>query len=146
MYADDTTILYSSKSVAEINEAINSDLKRLQIWLGGNKLSLNVAKTQSMILGSSSNLKKHHMNNGDPKIDLYTKMRHRNDQKPFVLPLFPSQHCKRHKSETASLSRKTTFPAFPPKSEVDTNGFIFFLCNMGAGVHPLLSKVQLPRE
>ena len=71
MYGDDTSISYSSKSVAEINEAINSDLERLQIWLGGNKLSLNVAKTQSMILGSSSNLKKHHMDNGDPKINLH---------------------------------------------------------------------------
>ena len=71
MYADDTSISHLSKSVAEINEAINSDLKRLQIWLGGNKLSLDVAKTQSMILGSSSNLKKHHMDNGDPKINLH---------------------------------------------------------------------------
>ena len=61
MYADDTSISYSSKSVAEINETINSDRKRLQIWLEGNNLSLNVAKTQRMILGSSSNLKKHHM-------------------------------------------------------------------------------------
>ena len=69
MYADDTSISYSSKSLAEINEAVNSDLKKLQIWLGGNKLSLNVAKTQSMIFGSLSNLKKHHVDNGDPKIN-----------------------------------------------------------------------------
>ena len=58
MFADDTSISFSSKSVAEINEAINSDLKKLQIWLVGNKLSLNVTKTQSMILGSSINLKR----------------------------------------------------------------------------------------
>ena len=71
MYADDTSISYSSKSVAERNEAVNSDLKRLQIWLGGNKLSLKIAKTQCMILGSSSNLKKHHMDKRDPKINLH---------------------------------------------------------------------------
>ena len=71
MYADDTSISYSSKSIAEINEAVNSDLKRLQNWLGGNKLSLNVVKTQSMILGSSSNLRKHNSDNGDPKINLH---------------------------------------------------------------------------
>ena len=71
MYADNTNISYSSKSVAEINEAVNSDLKRLQIWLGGNKISLNFAKTQSMILGFSSSLKKHHMDNGYPKINLH---------------------------------------------------------------------------
>ena len=57
MYADDTSISFSSKSIAEINEAVNSDLKRLQNWLVGNKLSLNDAKTQSMILGSSINLR-----------------------------------------------------------------------------------------
>ena len=70
MYAYDKSISYSSKSVADMSEAVNSDLKKLQIWLGGNKHSLNVAKTQSMILGSSSNLKKHHIDNGDPKINL----------------------------------------------------------------------------
>ena len=59
---------------------------------------------------------------------------------------FPSQHCKQHNYETASLPRKITLPAFPPKSEMGTNGIISFFCNMGAGVHPFLSKVQLPRE
>ena len=54
---------------------------------------------------------------------------------------FPSQHCKQHKSESFSLSRKRTFPAFAPKPEVDTNGFIFFFCNIWAGVHPFLSNV-----
>ena len=68
MYVDDTITSFSSKSIAEINEAVNSDLNRLQTWLVGNKLSLSVAKTQSMILGSSSNLKKHHMDSGDPEI------------------------------------------------------------------------------
>ena len=69
MYADETSISFSSKSITEINEAVNSDMKRLQTWLVGNKLSLNVAKTQSMILGSLSNLKKHHMVNGDSEIN-----------------------------------------------------------------------------
>ena len=71
MYADDTSISFSSKSIAEINEAVNSDAIRLQTWLLGNKLSLNVAKTQSMILGSSINLKKHHIDNGYSEIILH---------------------------------------------------------------------------
>ena len=71
MYADDTSISFSSKSITDINEAINSGLKRLQTWLVGNKLSLNVAKTQSMILGSSSNLKKDHMDDGDSEINFH---------------------------------------------------------------------------
>ena len=71
MYADITSISYSSKSIAEVNEAVNSDQKRLRIWMEGNKFSLNVAKTQRMILGSSRNLKKHHMDNGDPVNNLH---------------------------------------------------------------------------
>ena len=71
MYADDTSISFSSISITEINEVVNSDLKRLQTLLEGNKLSLNVAKTQSVILGSSSNLKKHRMVNGDSEINFH---------------------------------------------------------------------------
>ena len=67
MYADDTSISFSSKSIAQINETVNSDLKRLV----GNELSLNVAKTQSIILGSSINLKKHHIDNGDSEVNLH---------------------------------------------------------------------------
>ena len=71
MYAKDTSISFSSKSLTEINEAVNSDLKRIQTCLEGNKLSLNVAKRQIMILGSWSNLKKHHMVNGDSEIHFH---------------------------------------------------------------------------
>ena len=71
MIADDTSFSFSSKSIAEINEAVKSGLERLQSWLVGNKIFLNVAKTQSIILGSSSNLKKHHTDNGDPGINLH---------------------------------------------------------------------------
>ena len=58
MYADDTSISYSSKSISDLSNAINLDLQDLSAWLQGNKLSLNVAKTQSMILGTAPNLKK----------------------------------------------------------------------------------------
>ena len=44
MYADDTTIYYSSPSIDDINAAINADLEALRCWLEGNKLSLNVVK------------------------------------------------------------------------------------------------------
>ena len=54
-YADDTSISYFSKSVSDLCNAINSDLQNLSSWLQGNKLSLNVAKTQSMILGTVPN-------------------------------------------------------------------------------------------
>ena len=34
--------------LTQLNEAINRDPKKLETWLNGNKLSLNVAKTRSM--------------------------------------------------------------------------------------------------
>ena len=59
MYADDTSISYSSKNIDELNETLNSDLDSLKQWLEGNKLSLNVIKTQAMVIGSRRpNLKK----------------------------------------------------------------------------------------
>ena len=50
MYADDTTLFFRSKNIEDLNEAINSDLRDLDSWLSGNKLSLNVAKTQGMLI------------------------------------------------------------------------------------------------
>ena len=57
MYADDTSISYSSKNIDELNETLNSDLDSLKQWLEGNKLSLNVIKTQAMVIGSRPNIK-----------------------------------------------------------------------------------------
>ena len=57
MYADDTSISYSSRSVTDLTQVINADLDGIRLWLEGNKLSLNVAKTQSMILGSGVRLR-----------------------------------------------------------------------------------------
>ena len=58
MYADDTSISYSSKNIEVLNETLNSDLNSLKQWLEGNKLSLNVIKSQAMVIGSRPNIKK----------------------------------------------------------------------------------------
>ena len=58
MYADDTSISYSSKNIDDLNETLNSDLDSLKQWLEGNKLSLNVIKTQAMVIGSRPKIKK----------------------------------------------------------------------------------------
>ena len=50
MYADDTSIYHSSKDIMQFNTALNEELRRLDRWLQGNKLSLNVAKTRSMLV------------------------------------------------------------------------------------------------
>ena len=57
MYADDTSLSFSSKNILTINERVNEDLKCLKILLAGNKLSINVAKTNSLVIGSRKKLK-----------------------------------------------------------------------------------------
>ena len=58
MYADDTVISLSSKSIDDLQNDLNLDLLKLQDWLHANKLSLNVVKTQSLIIGSGPNIRK----------------------------------------------------------------------------------------
>ena len=50
MYADDTSIYHYSKDITQLNTALNEELWRLDRWLQGNQLSLNVAKTRSMLI------------------------------------------------------------------------------------------------
>ena len=83
MYADDASI-YSSKSISWINNAVNEDLHSLKSWLDENKLSLNVAKTQSILIGSRCKIRAlkqpdnekpcHHI--GDEAISVITSIRY----------------------------------------------------------------------
>ena len=57
MYADDTTIYYSSPYSDDVNTAMNGDLEELRCWPKGKTLSLNIVKTQGMIIGSRSKLR-----------------------------------------------------------------------------------------
>ena len=57
MYADNTSLSFSSNSISIINEKVNEDLECLNIWLARNKLSLNVAKTNSIMIGSRKKVK-----------------------------------------------------------------------------------------
>ena len=52
MHADDTNLCLKSKDISQLNRAINRDLEDLDSWLKGNKLSLNVVKTQSMLIAT----------------------------------------------------------------------------------------------
>ena len=45
LYADDTSLRRQSHDLTQLNEAVNSDLKKSETWLRGNKLLLNKAKT-----------------------------------------------------------------------------------------------------
>ena len=49
LFADDTTLLFSSKSLQHINQIINIELQTVSEWIRANKLSLNISKTNFMI-------------------------------------------------------------------------------------------------
>ena len=54
MHADDTSLCSRSKGLKGLNE----DLQRLDYWLQGNKLSLIVVKTKSLLIASNQTQKK----------------------------------------------------------------------------------------
>ena len=57
MFADDTSVSYATDSVNELQNVLNSELKSLHNWLNTNRLSLNIAKTEFMTIGSRQKIK-----------------------------------------------------------------------------------------
>ena len=58
LYADDTCIAHASNSIDDLTESMNTELEKLIKWLHGNKLTLNVTKTTSMIIDTNRKLHK----------------------------------------------------------------------------------------
>ena len=56
MFADDTNVSLASSPLHELENVLNQELQNLNIWLKVNKLSLNRAKTEYMIIGSRQRL------------------------------------------------------------------------------------------
>ena len=52
MFADDTNITVPGCTFAELEQATNSELTNLYSWLKANKLSVNIAKTEFMVVSS----------------------------------------------------------------------------------------------
>ena len=50
MYADDTHLTYADSGMQSIQDSLNSDLRNTSMWLAANKLSLNMTKTESMLI------------------------------------------------------------------------------------------------
>ena len=53
-FANGTKLLYSSKSLKDINKKVNCQLKNIVHWLRANKISLNASKTDLILFGSKS--------------------------------------------------------------------------------------------
>ena len=56
LFADDTNVFYSGVDIQTICECISRELDKLHVWLYGNKLSLNVDKTNFILLGNRKNI------------------------------------------------------------------------------------------
>ena len=52
MFADDTSLTAVGKTLNEAEEIANKDLNNVKAWLSSNKLSLNIAKTEYILIGS----------------------------------------------------------------------------------------------
>ena len=52
MYADDTNLTFAACSIPELQEQISVDFQCLKNWLIANKLTLNIIKTDLMLVGS----------------------------------------------------------------------------------------------
>ena len=57
MFADDACLYHQSSDISLLSEAINKDLTYVDNWLKGNKLSINVIKTHSMLISTKLKLK-----------------------------------------------------------------------------------------
>ena len=71
MFADDIDVSTSAESVEKLETQLNFELDSIYRWLVANRLTLNVSKTEYMIIGSRHNLGKIEK---DPIIKLVVKL------------------------------------------------------------------------
>ena len=57
LYADDTVLYCYASNIKDLENALNEDLSRTALWLHRNKLTLNIEKTKSMLIGSDCKLR-----------------------------------------------------------------------------------------
>ena len=77
---------YSYVKLDNITEVINSELEMLKEWLQGNKLSLNIDKTTSMIIGTKRKLTDENGENLLPNFTLDGKtIQHKNAAKYLAI-------------------------------------------------------------
>lgn len=56
MYADDTHLTYAVNNLDDIQFCLYKDLENIHNWLRANKLTLNMTKTEFMLIGSRQRL------------------------------------------------------------------------------------------
>ena len=58
MFADDTSLTAAGETLGEVERRVNEDLSNVHNWLSANRLNLNIAKTEYVLIGS-----RHRINN-----------------------------------------------------------------------------------
>jgi hypothetical protein len=56
LFADDISIYYSNSDTKQLEFVFNSELRKLDIWMKSNKLSVNISKTNYIISKTKENL------------------------------------------------------------------------------------------
>ena len=59
LHADDTNLFYSNSNLAELESIVNYNLRMVSDWLMANKVSLNIDKTNFIILHPPQKVKGH---------------------------------------------------------------------------------------
>ena len=57
-FADDTTIMFSSTDIQQVNEILEREANKVLMWLNTNRLILNVSKTVCMLFSYNHNVPK----------------------------------------------------------------------------------------
>ena len=70
MYADYTSLCFKSTDLSLLSEALNEDLSRLDAWWISNKFSLNLGKTQSMLVSTKTKRKALYMSNPNLQVKI----------------------------------------------------------------------------
>ena len=68
IFADDTNITFAASTMTDLENAVNLELRNLQRWLITNRLSLNIAKTEFMVIGSNQRI--HTLSNNQIHIEI----------------------------------------------------------------------------
>ena len=58
MFADDTNIFITGKNLRSMIDTLNGELTQITEWLNANKISLNISKTQFMVVSGSKAISK----------------------------------------------------------------------------------------
>ena len=103
VYANDTSLTYSDVKLDNVTQVIISELEKLKEWLQGNKLSLNIDKSTSMIIGAKRKLTDENRENLLPNYTLDGKpVQHKNATKYLCVQIDNQQKWKNHISQVSS--------------------------------------------